>query len=322
MKQSLLFCLLFFFAYDLSAQQLPLFTQFREHHVFINPGTPHTDYITPDYYYNNTIGFSIRRQWVGLDDAPTTYTFRYERIFTDYEPKPMLGLSFIHDQTGPTGIKGGYLRGGLGVQLGHNASLHSGISVGLVDYYFNPGNDILSNNIDPDIFKESRLYLDLNMGIYLKFAMDEKHNFYSGFSVLQITPHPLGGDTDAVTFERKAHLYGLAGAYFTLGEFLIIEPSAWLRYVVNAPFSLDLAFRIIIKDQFWLGTNSSWDMLEKLEFNRLSFELGCSFPLDGGKHEIRIRPGFTPFNLTNNLGGRFGPSYEFNSTVSWKRTRH
>ena len=55
-----------------SAQQLPLFTQYRENATIINPAAMESDFFA--YGNNVTLGASYRAQWVGLSGAPRTQT--------------------------------------------------------------------------------------------------------------------------------------------------------------------------------------------------------------------------------------------------------
>jgi len=46
------------------AQQLPIFTQYRENHGYINPASISSDYMT--YYHNLYFGAPYRLQWAGF----------------------------------------------------------------------------------------------------------------------------------------------------------------------------------------------------------------------------------------------------------------
>jgi len=63
------------------AQQLPLFTQYRENIGIINPAAFNQDFLI--YENNLSFGASYRRQWVGLESGPQTQTIRGEYLFSE-----------------------------------------------------------------------------------------------------------------------------------------------------------------------------------------------------------------------------------------------
>ena len=81
MKKILLLSLLFCLSEWVAAQQLPLFTQYREQIGIINPAAIQGDYFI--YEHNVSMGGSYRRQWVGLDNAPTTQTIHGQYMYAE-----------------------------------------------------------------------------------------------------------------------------------------------------------------------------------------------------------------------------------------------
>jgi hypothetical protein len=101
--QTRLFIFIFLLSCSLQAQQLPLFTQYREYHSIINPATINSDYMT--YEHNVSAGVSWRNQWTDLGGiGPKTGVARFESVHSDYN---MLGgMYLIHDKVGPSFLTG------------------------------------------------------------------------------------------------------------------------------------------------------------------------------------------------------------------------
>lgn len=95
--------------HKLSAQQLPLFTQYRENTGLLNPAALEPDYL--GYGNNFTVGASYRSQWDGLSGAPKTMTLRATYFADDYAGVTMMGGGYlVRDQTGPLSFTGAYGR--------------------------------------------------------------------------------------------------------------------------------------------------------------------------------------------------------------------
>ncbi|MEM6967665.1 MAG: type IX secretion system membrane protein PorP/SprF, partial [Bacteroidota bacterium] len=121
----------------LSAQQLPLFTQYRQNIGILNPAA-----INSDFHLNEhriSFGASYRNQWIGFDATPVTQTIRGEYV---YDGGTGVGLQFggylINDQTGPTGFTGVYGRlGGILTEDATYSGLSFGLNIGAVQYRVN-----------------------------------------------------------------------------------------------------------------------------------------------------------------------------------------
>ena len=81
MKKLLFVLVCFLLSYSqVSAQELPLFTQYREFQSFLNPAAVPFDNLAQPYQALRTVGVSYRNQWVGFNGGPVTFTARYEHI--------------------------------------------------------------------------------------------------------------------------------------------------------------------------------------------------------------------------------------------------
>ena len=105
----LVILLLLFAVQGLQAQQLSLFTQYRENTTVINPAAVEADYLA--YGLNASIGISYRQQWAGISGSPTTQVLRGSYIADGMSGVALMaGGHIINDVTGPTGLTGFYGR--------------------------------------------------------------------------------------------------------------------------------------------------------------------------------------------------------------------
>ena len=118
-KQKIAYVFLFFLILqDLKAQQLPLFTQYREYHSIINPAM-----VSSDFMLNTcsvALGASARMQWVGLKkNAPSTQVLRGEWVLDKESSMTLVtGGHIIQDRAGRESATS--FSGRLGVYLSDN----------------------------------------------------------------------------------------------------------------------------------------------------------------------------------------------------------
>ena len=118
--------LLIFLIQDVIAQQLPLFSQYRENYIAINPAMVSTEYLL--YEQDLSFGASYRNQWREFEGAPETQFIRGEYLLDNGGFGLLTGGYLINDQTGPIGLTGIYGRIG-GIFTGD--PYYGGIAVGL-----------------------------------------------------------------------------------------------------------------------------------------------------------------------------------------------
>ncbi|PHI21116.1 hypothetical protein CEQ90_03580 [Lewinellaceae bacterium SD302] len=239
-----------------TAQQLSLFTQYRENATLINPAAMETDFLS--YGYNLTFGASYRKQWAGISGSPETQAVRASYVNKNGGGASLLAGGYvINDQTGPTGYTGVY--GRIGAVIGGDpeySGLSLAISAGYVSYAVRASEIRLRDEGDViGMVNQSQSHPDVGFGIYY-YAMDYNDNmFYAGLSVPQV----LGFD---VTFQdeegeysvqRLQHAYAMTGYHFLFGNDGILELSAWGKYVKNAPFNADFNLRYQTPSALWLG---------------------------------------------------------------------
>jgi len=296
----------------MQAQQLSLFTQYRENLSLINPGSVSSNYLA--FGDNLSFGASYRAQWTGFENAPTTATLRGEYLYETGGSFSLLsGGYLVNDQTGPTGFTGLYGRiGGVISDDPYFGGIALGLTFGAVQYRVNASeivlkeqNDILAgqdqNQIFPDVGFGIFAYKQLEGG-----AFDEDY-VYGGISVPQVIGLDLAftGDNGEFSTKRLQHFYGVLGFYKFFRDDSFLEPSVWVKYVSGAPVNADINLRYQIQRNFWIGVGGSTAQSfhaeagvvvgENLGFEntlRIGYGFDYSFtgfgPSTGGTHEINV----------------------------------
>ena len=339
-----IFCLSF--SIDAAAQQLPLFTQYRDSWTQINPAALSNNYIN----YENTYiaGISHRQQWVDPDiiGAPTTSLAQFQYVSSDYNF--ITGGYILNDQTGDIGSTGVYGNFAYQIPIGRgrvDQTLSVGLSGGLVQYRVDIAPSLLASVGSGFNFSETIIYPDFGLGLY--YLYDEK--FYAGVSVpqlfgLDLTLRDAEDPNNSFPLTKVRHFYAVIGGYFDFdffeSESSFFEPSLWIRYVENVPLSIDFNVRYKPSDYFWLGAgygsgtissnvreqqkfeqqqqqqsllNQALDPLKKV----LHLEAGVVIP-DFLEDESHLKIGFGYDIQLSEFLVNFGNSFEVHAIYSWK----
>lgn len=241
----------------LNAQQLPLFTQYREYQTIINPASVGSNYLTSET--NLSFGASYRSQWTGLENGPTTATLRVDHLFENSGFSLLSGGYVMHDQTGPTGFTGLYGRiGGLISDDPYYGGIAVAISGGVSQFRVK-GSEIRLYDDNEAIVDENTLYPDVGFGVFAYKQINRKDYIYGGISVPQILGLDLSIKNDQRDYQvtRVQHFYASAGLIKFFRDDSFIEPSVWVKYVENAPVNADFNFRYRMKTNFWIGMGAS-----------------------------------------------------------------
>jgi len=296
----------------LNAQQLSLFTQYRENATIINPAAVDADFLA--FGQNLTFGASYRAQWVGLDNAPTTQTVRFSYLNKNASGVTFMGgAHLVNDQTGPTGFTGFYGRiAGVLSEDPEYGGFVVGLSAGAVQYRVNASEIFLRE--DGDILgsqNQSQLFPDVGVGVYYYQATANDDYFYAGVSVPQVVGLDLTFKNDAGEFltKRVQHFYGLLGFYKFFDNDSFIEPSLWIKYAPNVPVNLDLNIRYQTPGALWIGTGVS---------SAKNFHIETGVLLGNGlDNAIRIGYGFD-YSFSS-FGPSAGSTHELNVAFSFDR---
>lgn len=301
----------------LNAQQLSLFTQYRENSSIINPAAVESDFLA--FGNNISFGASYRAQWVGLPGNPQTQTIR-GTFFADgmRGVALMVGGQLINDVTGPTGFTGFYGRiAGVLSDDPQYGGLSIGLSAGMVQYRVKGSQIVLRDENDVlGGLDQSQLFPDVGVGLFFYKAVGGGYSadnyIYGGLSVPQV----LGLD---FTFQnekgeyysrRIQHFYGMLGFYKFFDDNSFLEPSVWVKYAPNAPTNADVNIRYQLPSALWVGTGVSTGGSLHLE---AGFSLGDNVGLDN-----LIRLGYGYDYSFSSFGPTAGSTHEINLTFSFR----
>jgi type IX secretion system PorP/SprF family membrane protein len=293
----------------LQAQQLTLFTQYRDNVSIINPAAVESDFLA--FGQNLSFGASYRAQWVGLQNGPRTQTLRGSYLHTEGSGVSFMAGGFLmNDQTGPTGFTGLYGRiAGVVSPNPEEGGFVVGISGGAVNYRVDASEIRLREQGDIlGSADQSQIFPDVGVGLYYyKMVGRSDDFFYTGLSVPQVFGLDLTfkDENDEYVTTRVQHYYGMLGfvKFFNTDNLSFIEPSMWVKYTQGAPANVDFNLRYYLPVNFWVGAGGSTAGNAHLEagvnlsqdYDR-TFRIGYGFdysfssfgPTAGSTHEINL----------------------------------
>jgi len=300
----------------LFAQQLSLFTQYRENATLINPAAMESDYLTSEGDYNMTFGANYRRQWAGLENTPETQSVRFS-----YVNNRLSGATFsaggylLNDQTGPTGYTGFY--GRVGTIIGRNpeyAGISVALSAGYVGYRVRSSELVVRDAGDALTgVDQSQSHPDLGLGVYAYNYVGDDHMLYGGVSVPQLLGFDLTFQNDNGEFDvqRLRHYYGMAGWYWFTGQDSYLEVSSWVKYVEGAPLNVDVNFRYQLPSAPYIGMGIS-------SASNFHFEAGINVGQSYGS-DTNFRIGYGYDYSFSSFGPSVGGTHELQVAVSLAR---
>lgn len=244
MKKRYLILLLLtvFTSFNLHAQQDPHYTQYMYNMSVMNPAYAGSK-------ENLSMGLLYRKQWVEIEDAPTTGTF--------FGHSPIgknvgLGLSVISDKIGPVEENNVYGDFSYTLELGGEHKLAFGLKAGITLHNVGLFSDINHTLPDPNdpAFKENTSNSFFNLGTGLFYYTNK---YYLGLSVpnMMKSTHL---DFNGRSFGSEVNHYFLTGGYvFDVNDNLKFKPFFMLKSAFNTPTSLDLSTNFLIRDKLELG---------------------------------------------------------------------
>lgn len=275
---------------SLYAQQEPNYSLYRYTMNVINPAYAGAD-------GTSSLVTSFRSQWVNVDNAPETQTFFYSTPLSD---KVGLGVSVVNDQVFIENRTSFVVDFSYKVQLNESLNLFLGLKAGGGTYNINRGG--LANldfPVDPALGNiDTGFSPNVGFGAYLAHE-----KYFLSFSVPRILLNDrVTTENGTVSFANdKTHVYLSGGYNFMLGSDVEFRPSAMLRYVGGAPFSMDITAAFRFNQRFELGvlyrTDDSFAgvmMLNLADWMDLGYAYETSTrseisDVSDGTHEIFLR---------------------------------
>lgn len=243
MKKTILLALLLLLTFlDATAQQDPHYTQYMYNMNIINPAYAGSK-------ENLSFGLLYRKQWIEIEDAPTTFSFSGS---APVGKNVGLGLSIISDKIGPVEENNVYGDFSYTLNLGGERRLALGLKAGVTFQKIGLRSLIQPTLPDPNdgAFAEDTNNTKLNIGTGLFYYTDR---YYVALSI----PNMLKSvhlDYNGVKYGTEIQHYFLTGGYvFDLNQNLKFKPFAMVKSAINAPTSLDVSTNFLYLEKFELG---------------------------------------------------------------------
>ena len=228
---------------SLFAQQQPMFSMFRYHMNVINPAYAGVNGET-------VLALSYRDQWTGVPDAPLTQAVSFG---TNVGKNLGLGVSVVNDKNFVeketfVGVDFSYK-----LKMNETSDLYFGIKAG-GDFYSVNTSGLYTYNVEVDPALVDYSNFNPNAGVGLLWQHEK---YFISLSVPRIFSFDRARHEDgyAVLASDKPHFYLSGGYDFDLNTNtpMVLKPSVIMRYVNNAPMSVDFNALLNISKVFEIG---------------------------------------------------------------------
>jgi type IX secretion system PorP/SprF family membrane protein len=294
------------------AQQVPMYSQYIMNGFLVNPSFAGRDGYT-------TINLTVREQWVGMADAPSTYaaSFQTRLLKNSYISKSTsvrkklikptkggnvgLGGYIFNDNNGIMKRTGAQVAYAYHIPMGNTEESPNSLSFGLAmtGYQFSINTDgLIYDHDDPllNSYDRSVFIMDFNFGTSYTTS-----KYYVGFAMTNLLRGSLlFADTSITKRTELGHYFLTGGIKFPLAADWILEPSAFIKSsdMLFKSIQLDLTSRIYYKNDYWVGlswrTNDAIIMMMGLKYDKFYFAYAFDFTLTDirkqsfGTHEITL----------------------------------
>jgi type IX secretion system PorP/SprF family membrane protein len=223
-------------------QQDPMFTQYMNNPVLINPAYAGT-------FGNLNVNGIFRKQWVGIDWQPTTTSISVTSPFLDYSTG--VGFTFLYDDIGPLSQTGIYADYAYHLNFGES-QLSLGLKAGF-NYYVKDLQGLSINDFDRWVALSpltTKFLFNTGVG-----AFYYTNDYYVGFSVPKLIRNSLseGENTYELVGREERHVFITGGGIIDINPIVKFKPSAMFRMVNGSPFSVDLTATAIVYERVWAG---------------------------------------------------------------------
>ena len=230
------------FTVELHAQQDPHYTQYMYNMSVMNPAYAGSK-------ENLSLGLLHRKQWVEIEDAPTTTTF--------FGHAPVgknvgMGLSVISDKIGPVEENNIYADFSYTLNLGGEHKLAFGLKTGLTLHKVGLYDEVyptLPDEFDPAFSENtSNSYFNIGSGLFYY-----TNKYYLGFSIpnLMKSKHL---DFNGREFGSEVSHYFVTGGYvFDINQNVKFKPFFMMKSAFEAPTSWDLSANFLFNEKFEIG---------------------------------------------------------------------
>jgi type IX secretion system PorP/SprF family membrane protein len=275
----ILACLGFFAS---EAQQEAQYTQYMNNNLLLNPGFAGARRVA-------SVNALYRNQWIGFKGNPRSYLASYDTPLPNINK---LGVGILLANQSEGIISRLSITPSVSYAIIHTEenTLRVGISATYRQYGFNlvsPSVNI-RERLDPTLSTNDVTTIrNMNVGMGIYF---DKKNIYAGFSIPNLNANPLiisQSNSAKLVGKEYRHFYGMVGGLFPLNadKSLELKPSILLKYVANAPFSIDATVNVLFKKKFMGGLayrfgNVNGDSIDFLSFFQVSDNMSLGMAYD------------------------------------------
>ena len=235
-----------------------------------------------------------RRQWVGVDGAPTVFWGSGHVGFESFGATA--GLNIRHESLAVEKLTEASAFFAKSVRISETEyvglSLNAGVS-------YLDGRFSQLDPMDP-AFREDVKETDALIGFGVMLYRPDR--YYVGLSLPRLMLGSLGVATDSrFNFRNVYHL--TAGALFPMGTDFHLRPSVLVTYAENLRPQAEASALILIKEVFGIGVNvrSYGEIAGMAQFNFGGFGLGYSYQFNPGSEPLNRRIS----NTTHEIGLRY-----------------
>jgi type IX secretion system PorP/SprF family membrane protein len=305
-KRNILFLVFVFAAIFSKAQQDPMYTQYMNQLLSINPAYAGAKGVT-------SASIIIREQWVGWEGKPSTQTIY---VHSPLSNETGIGGSIVIDKFGPvknTSIYGDYsytitypgdrylslgLKGGVSFYQADLSTLDMGIG--------DPADPSFLNDV-------SRNFLP-NAGVGAYFSSPD---YYLGLSVPKMIANRITEkDIEIGTVSREQlHAFFMGGYVFDINRIFKFKPYFMARVTPNSPISLDVTGQFVFIEKLFVGGTyrfgNSFGIMAQVQVTE-QLKIGYAFDYttselrayNSGTHEV-----FLEFDFSFGRGRVRSPRY-------------
>ena len=276
-------------SFKLSAQQLPLYSQYMFNTLEINPAYAG---------FKESMQFTsiFRKQFNGIKDAPQTALLSFDMPIGTTQLG--VGLKLVDDQISVYRTTGA--QGSLSYHIdGDNSRISFGLQAGALNYKANLMDLNVTHAGDP-IFAQDVNTLVANFGTGIFYNTDK---YYAGVSIPNIVRTHLRETNIALSaydVKQSPHFYVNAGMLIDLNDNFILKPSFLLRGVKGIPLNYDINANIFFRDLLSMGVSyrSHSAVVGLMDFRVIpELRLGYAYDYNVGRlsafakgtHEIILR---------------------------------
>ena len=282
------------------AQQDPMYSQYMFNGLSVNPayaGVRGTASMTAMY----------RKQWVGIDGAPTTFTFSADAPVKNQ--RMALGMNLVQDKIGISNNLVLNLIYAYHIRFANDAKLSLGLQAGVNQFkadYSAVNTSLNPGQVDNAFgYNTTSLFPNFGFGTYYY-----TRKFFFGAGVPRMIKNNLSG-TNSPTLDftsypnrQNRHFYITTGYSFDLNPDWMLKPSMMFKGVHGAPLELDVNMNLWWQEKLGAGVSyrTADALVAMLQFqikDELQFGYAYDMTVSGfsgtnsGSHELMLR--YEPF---------------------------